>query len=325
MFAAGVVVALACSPPVAHGQARAEPADTAAPKVSVPEIRALIADLDSPRFSRRDQAMRKLQDLGEAAYDELLAATSHPSREVRTRAASILKGVQYRTLLRAFEELGRQPDVRIDVEYGMWLIARILNPRVPRATLQKPLNELARKVRTRLGTDVDASKLPPAQVIETLRLVLYEEQRFAGNERDYTNPENSSLEFVLANRRGLPIVLSHVMIAVAQRLDWPVVGVPLPGRYIVRYDGARAPAGNPKEDLYFDAFAGRVMSLEDLTRQFGQIDLESLAERSTNRQILIRMLNNLENHLSLRGRSDQVDLTVACRLALESLEEDPFE
>jgi len=327
-IAGGWLVGVLASPiPPAHAQAvlPQQAADTSAPKVSAEQVRTLIAALDSPQFSQRDQATRQLQELGEAAYDELLAATDHPSREVRSRAVSILKGAQYRTLLRAFEDFGRKPDGRMDVEYGMWLIARILNPREQRATLQKPLDELARKVRTRLGPDVDVKQVPPAQAIETLRLVLYEEQRFAGNERDYTNPENSSLEFVLAKRRGLPILMSHVMIAVAQRLDWPLVGVPLPGRYIVRYDGARAPEGAPKDDLYFDAFAGRAMTLEDLTRQFGQVDADTLAERPTNRQILIRMMNNLESHLSLRGRSDQVELAVACRLALESQADEELE
>jgi regulator of sirC expression with transglutaminase-like and TPR domain len=314
---------MAILPAVARGQGP----DAAAPSpaVSVEQIRALVAALDSPQFSQRDLATRKLQDLGEAAYEELLAATGHSSREVRSRAASILKGAQYRTLLREFEKLSGKSDARIDVEYGMWLIARILNPRVQRATLQKPLDDLARRVRVRLGPNVDVRKVPPAQALETLRLVLYEEQRFAGNERDYTNPENSSLEFVLANRRGLPIMMSHVMIAVAHRLEWPLVGVPLPGRYIVRYDSARAPEGSPKEDLYFDAFAGRAMTLEDLARQFGQRDVEALIEGSTNRQILIRMMNNLESHLSLRGRGDQAELALACRLALESQAEEELE
>lgn len=296
--------------------------DNAAPAASPAEIRALIEDLGSPKFATRDLATRRLQELGDTPYEALLAATGHESREVRMRATSILRDRQYRTLLRDFEELGKLPSQRIDVEYGMWLIARILNPRVQRETLQKPLDELARRVRVRLGPNVDLRTVPPKQVIETLRLVLFEEEKFAGNQRDYTNPENSSLEFVLAKRRGLPILMSHVLIAVAQRLDWPLVGVPLPGRYIVRYDGARAPAGAPKDDLFFDAFAGESLTKDDLARQFGRLDDAALTERSSNRQILIRMMNNLESHLAQRGRGDQVDLTVACRLALHRADDD---
>lgn len=302
----------------AVGAATPEAGETASPEV----IRALVRDLDSSSYSRREQATRRLQELGNAAYDELVAASDSPSRETRTRASMILRAAQFRTLVRAFEELGRQPNAKIDVEYGMWLIARILNPRVTRDSLQKPLDDLARRVRARLGPNVDVRKVAPQEALETLRLVIFEEQRFVGNERDYTNPENSSLEFVLAKRRGLPIMMSHVMIGVAERLDWPLVGVPLPGRYIVRYDGRRAPVGAPKDDLYFDAFTGRAKDLAELELQFGQVELDELSEQFNSRKILLRMLNNLENHLSLRGRSDQIDLAEACREALEREEEE---
>lgn len=285
----------------------------------------LIEQLGAPQFARREQATRELLDAGDAAYEQLLAASDHASLEVRSRAGAILRSTQLRVLTKSFHELARRPDAQIDVEYGMWLIARIYNPKVERAALKKPLDDLAERVRRRVGPETDLSRMPPDRVFETLRLVLYEEQRFGPNDADYTNPENSSLEFVLAKRRGLPIMMSHVMIGVAERLGWPLVGVPLPGRYIVRYDGARAPNGEAKDDLYFDAYTGKQLAFEDIQRMFGVIDRDSLAERPEPRQILVRMMNNLENHLLIRGRHAQAETVAVCRSILEGDEEDPFQ
>lgn len=293
------------------------PANARAQAPTAASIQQLIEQMGAPEFRRREEASARLQAIGEPAFGALAAAAEHPSREVRARAAALLRSALHRALVPEFEALGRLPDDKIDVELGMCLIARILNPRVERADLIRRLDELARQARLRFGPGVDPAKLPPAQALETLRVFLYEELKFAGDEQDYADPRNSSLESVLARRKGLPILLSHVMLAVGRRLGLPLEGVPLPGRYMVRYDGRRAPAGEPQEDLVFDAFSGRLLTPARLEQEFGRLPPEALRETSTNREVLVRMLNNLETHLYLRGRNDLGELVVACKLALQ--------
>ncbi len=63
----------------------------AVPEVPKDKVRALIADLDSQVFAKRDQASRELihlQETAEEALPDLLKGT--PSLEVRRRAESIL-------------------------------------------------------------------------------------------------------------------------------------------------------------------------------------------------------------------------------------------
>ena len=48
---------------------------------------------------------------------------------------------------------------------------------------------------------------------------------------------------MIARRKGLPILLSEIAVAVARRLELPVVGLGIPGRYMIKYEGRRAPAG----------------------------------------------------------------------------------
>jgi len=75
------------------------------------------------------------------------------------------------------------------------------------------------------------------------------EAGFAGDRDDYDDPRNSFLQTVLERRRGLPILLSALTIAVAARIGVAIVGVGLPGHFIV------ADRSGP-EPRYLDPFDG---------------------------------------------------------------------
>ena len=307
--------------PASPRVAQERPAGSERPDPSEPsaaELAKLIKQLDSDRFVDRQRATKRLQDLGDSAFDALIAASSDPSYEVRRRAAWILRDAQERIMRAAFTEFARRPDEQLDVEHGMWLISRIVNPQSSRDSLTRQLDRLAKRVRERLGTDVDPRNAHPQVVVHAIRHVLFVEEKFIGNQADYTNPDNSSLERVLATRKGLPIVLSHIAIAVGERLGVPLVGVPTPGRYLVRYEGRRAPPGQPENDIYFDPFAGgTLLSLQQIGQQFPGFDPEDAIEAPKPRMVLVRMLNNLESHLYQRGDHQRAELALSCKLLLQ--------
>src|SRR5688572_25653920 len=58
---------------------------------------------------------------------------------------------------------------------------------------------------------------------------------FTGDAERYDDPENSMLDRVLERRRGLPILLSVVYVEAARRADVPLVGVGLPGHFVVAH------------------------------------------------------------------------------------------
>jgi regulator of sirC expression with transglutaminase-like and TPR domain len=53
----------------------------------------------------------------------------------------------------------------------------------------------------------------------------------------YAEPANSYLDQVLDRRRGIPITLSVLAMAIGRRLDVPLVGVGMPGHFLVRHEG----------------------------------------------------------------------------------------
>jgi regulator of sirC expression with transglutaminase-like and TPR domain len=63
---------------------------------------------------------------------------------------------------------------------------------------------------------------------------LFGEGGFAGDTERYDDPANSFLDKVLDRRRGLPIALSVVAIEVGRRAEVPIVGIGMPGHFLVR-------------------------------------------------------------------------------------------
>jgi regulator of sirC expression with transglutaminase-like and TPR domain len=95
-----------------------------------------------------------------------------------------------------------------------------------------------------------AAKSREATLPELLRL-LFRDEGFTGNRGDYYDPRNSFLNEVLNRHLGIPITLSVLVIEVGRRLGVPLVGVGMPGHFLVRH------ALDP--EIFVDAFAAGVL------------------------------------------------------------------
>lgn len=258
------------------------------------EIRKLVGELDSDVFAIRERATQRLKEMDERVVPFLEEAAKSPSFELRTRATWILKLVRVDPL-DAFCAL---PDSQLDVEQGMFFVAQIINPKASKVDITRQLDDIAAKVRAKLGKDVRPATADPQVVVTALRQVIFEDLKFTGNTEEYRHIDNCSLERVLATRKGLPFTLSRMVMLVARRLEVPIVGVPASGQYLVRYDGMQAPAGFPKEDIYFHPFlGGKVLSREDRQKMYPNHDPDVMVPPDTNRAALIRLLNNVETAL----------------------------
>lgn len=286
--------------------ARGEPPPTgpAATADSVPleeEVARLIVRLDSDTFAEREGAMQRLREIGQPALAALHGAAEHRSTEVRRRAQMLVRELILGPRRREIAAFCALPDEQLDVERGMWLIARIFNPQVKQQELSRQLDEIAAEVRTRLGKEIVPARAAPQALVAAMRQVLFVEYGFRGNAADYHNPDNGALDRVLATRKGQQIMLSHVCLGVARRLDVPIVAVPSSLNYIVKYDGSRAPPGFPKLDIYFHPYQqGKVLSREDRVREFPMHDPDRMVPPDTRRQALARMLRNLVTALEER-------------------------
>jgi regulator of sirC expression with transglutaminase-like and TPR domain len=155
--------------------------------------------------------------------------------------------------------------------------------------IDKKLQQYADTVRQRVRGQ------QPQALLAHLHQFLFEEENFAGNSEDYYNSANSYLPQVLENKLGLPITLSLVYKAVAERLGFRTWGVGLPGHFLV---GLQC----EESELLVDCFGGgRLLNSDEahecMREIFGpEVEWsESHLSPVTHRHWLTRMLQNLLN------------------------------
>ncbi|MBS0208258.1 MAG: tetratricopeptide repeat protein [Planctomycetes bacterium] len=197
--------------------------------------------------------------------DELLAREA-----TQQLAAELDRGEDKADLLRAALLLARLDNEELDVDAYLDIAAR-----------------MAREIRARWP--VQASE---ADRLKALNDYLFDEQGFHGARHDYYNRANSYLNQVLDDREGLPITLSILYIELAGRLDMRVVGVALPGHFIVRHEPHEG------ESQLLDPFGrgARLTKAEADTIVHDAIGTPALAEHlvpAGKRAIIVRMLHNL--------------------------------
>ncbi len=150
----------------------------------------------------------------------------------------------------------------------------------------------------KMGDEV-AKRLPesryPLMVIRTINNYLYEELGFTGNHSNYYDPRNSFLNEVLARRTGIPITLALVYLEIAQRIDFPMISIGMPGHFMIRPDFEDS-------EIFIDTFHnGDILFAEDCRQKLMNIYQQeipyltaSLVPTVTKPQFIARMLNNLQ-------------------------------
>lgn len=150
-----------------------------------------------------------------------------------------------------------------------------------------------------VGLDKVADVCPASfdGIIETL----FSSGMFTGDNDDYHHPRNSLLHEVLARRTGLPITLSVVAMEVGKRLDVPILGVGLPGHFVVRDKRTGMFADPFGSGLQYDQ-AGMISSWQ--RRMGGNATFRpSMLEPTAARDIVVRILNNLKHSLVSRDET----------------------
>ncbi len=273
-----------------------------------------IKDLGDRRYATRQQAQTHLLRLGWPAIPYLRQAHRDTNPERRFRARQLSQEIRHRRSYREFQQLGKQADQAINLDQAMIAIARIIDPLVDDANLNRQLDRLARDVRKQLGPNTTPAKIAPAKAVAVIQQVLFKQHGFTGAIANYDHPNNSSLAHVLKTHKGLPILLSHVVVSVGERVDLPFVGVSVPGRYMVKYDGTRAPAGTPQQDILLDPFGGgKILTLEQLQNMIPGLDRETALAASTKRETIVRMLRNLEADYLETGNLEAAERTASYR------------
>jgi regulator of sirC expression with transglutaminase-like and TPR domain len=152
----------------------------------------------------------------------------------------------------------------------------------------------------------------PTPTRDGVMLHLFGSGLFTGDSSGYHRWQNSCLDHVIADGRGMPITLAVLGIEVARRVGVVLSGVGMPGHFLV---------GDPSDPGWFaDPFHGRTaMSIADcrelLTAMGATRWSDRFLEPITDRLVIARILNNLK--LSCERRDDRVRLALVLQARRE--------
>ncbi len=251
------------------------------PETQIRSLIRLLSD-DDDKIVRTIGA--KLVEIGEPAVP-YLQEIELEQPEMARRIEGILdeiRGVRLETELRSLVAQGGD---ELDLEQGVFLLARYAYPSLDAAPYIRQLDAIAAELRDRMGNRVSGE-----ETVKTVGRYLFAELGYRGNTKDYYEPDNSFLNRVLERRTGIPISLSVLYLLVGQRLHLPLFGVGMPGHFLVKYE-------SDKYKIFVDCFnAGALLTQKDCIRfltQAGYGFEDKFLDRSAPRAILIRTIKNL--------------------------------
>jgi S1-C subfamily serine protease/regulator of sirC expression with transglutaminase-like and TPR domain len=199
-------------------------------------------------------------------------------------------------------EVLEHSDQEIDLLHAALLIAKLDNRDVDVAAYQEQVDRMVAEVSQSYTEEADA-----ASKLEALDRFLFQDFGFHGSRTNYYHRSNSYLNEVIDDREGLPITLSVLYMELARRMGLKVVGVGLPGHFVVRLEptqdkGQLIDPFNRGQRLDRGGAEALIKSISG--RMLGDADLVAQSKKA----ILTRILRNL-----LRVAFEQEDATAMMR------------
>jgi regulator of sirC expression with transglutaminase-like and TPR domain len=142
---------------------------------------------------------------------------------------------------------------------------------------------------------------------------------FSGDRDTYNDPANALLSRVLDRRRGLPITLSILWVAIGRRLGVPIHGIGLPGHFVV---GIGSGDDRVVVDPFHDGAILDEHAISDLvsrTTRGSVAYTRAMLRPTTPPAIVRRLLNNLTRDYQAIGDAAAALWSVDLKLLLPAI------
>jgi S1-C subfamily serine protease/regulator of sirC expression with transglutaminase-like and TPR domain len=223
----------------------------------------------------------------ETGVRALLDSADRREREAKQlrRAADSLRSLRTQHDLSAL--FNHKAEKEIDLLRAALIVARMDNDDLDVDAYLREIDGFARTIREALPRKADDR----AKLV-ALDEFLFKKMGFHGCRTEFESRSNSYLNEVIDDREGLPVTLSILYIELARRIGVSVVGIGLPGRYLVRLESVKDNAA--LIDVY--EAARRLSHDEAETQARALSDLPITADSwkpQSKREIVGRLVKNL--------------------------------
>ncbi len=253
------------------------------------EIQSLIYLLEDPDPDVQVGVRKRFDELGEQVVPLLDQYRTESVKDSEKKTINeIIYSITFGSILEEFSGLAEQGiDNRQRLEDALLVLCRFGNPTLRIEDYRKKLDKLSAVI----GSDIAYTP----SLMEKMQIMLkfvFRELRFRGDAQDYHNPDNAYLDRVIDRRKGLPIMLSVVVMFLARRLDLPFHGVNMPIHFMLMYK-------THNQEILIDPFDGGSLVTYNQCCYFlkknGIDPRPEHLEKAVEADILARCIRNLMN------------------------------
>jgi regulator of sirC expression with transglutaminase-like and TPR domain len=198
-----------------------------------------------------------------------------------------------------------------DLLLGATYVAQFQYPGVDYHDLNKSIDLISRDIYLS-----DNKNLSAVDKVKLLNYVIYELNNFTRNTSNFYSPQNSFINQVIETRKGNPISLGVIYLAVARKLKLPIFGVNLPKSFILAYMNEYRHYESPDitNDIlfYINPYnKGTILNKKEIDHFIHQQNLKpesGFYSPCDNKSIILRMITNLIIAYQKLGFPDKIKL-----------------
>ncbi len=194
------------------------------------------------------------------------------------------------------QKLGEGADDDIPLAETALQLSASLHPGIDLDRYRNHLDKIAEDVGDRYAALVKAGAEGNTETrLAALKHIISDQYEYRGDKDNYDDLQNADLIRVIERRKGLPIALAIITLHAARKQGWEMEGLNFPGHFLLRLiDGAHRVITDPFN--HFQIL--QAPDLRNLLKKVAGPDAElsaSFYEPTTNRDILIRLQNNIKH------------------------------
>lgn len=227
------------------------------------EMQALISLLDDPDNTIFDDVSSKIISYGHDVIPHLESAWENSfDHLLQNRIEDIIHHLQFENIKL---DLINWKSSEQDLIDGAIIIAKYQYPDLEEEKIHDCIKQITQDVWLELNDNLTA-----LEKIKVLNRIIFDIHEFYGNTKNINSPKNSYINNVIERKKGNPITLGIVYLAICNKLNIPMYGVDIPAHFILAY------AEDSENVLfYLNVFnKGSVFGQHDINKFLKQLKVE---------------------------------------------------
>ena len=270
-------------------------------------IQALLQLLDDPNDEVYQYVSKNILKQGEIIIPELEKVWEKSLNAIlQERIENLIQEIQFSSTQKQLKEW--KESGAVDILKAAYLIAKYQYPDLKYNDIIEAFNKIKQDAWLEINNNLTA-----LEKTRILNHIIYQIHEFSGNSSNFFAPQNSYINHVLDTKKGNPITLGIIYIALAQDLGISIYGVSMPRNFILAYIDEYN-IHNPYEDdvlFYINPYNnGKVLGRREIDYFLKQQKIEpkkSYYNPCSNIEIIKKLILNLIYSYEKLGYPEKVN------------------